>query len=79
LTNRSLAEKTIILIEKDLYKLVTTKTLAAKNWENMRGSIIEYRKRDPVNSVIKQVFNQTQKMRAAMYIEELHRGMANGH
>jgi len=80
LTDRELAQKAIILVEKQLYETIRKRSLAGKSWEEMGqvARIIVYRKSERLQNLVDKVCKITQQIRTALYVRDLRRKVING-
>jgi hypothetical protein len=79
LTDRDLAAKAIILVERRLYEQIKTRALAGKSWEEMSGvaTILQYKKSDSEAALVRKVCELTHKIRTALYVRDLRRRTIN--
>jgi hypothetical protein len=80
LTERELACKSIILIDKAVYARVLPQTISGKSWEEMShlAKVIPFKRTDLPRRVVKIVSELTDQIRCACYIQDLRRRNLDG-
>jgi hypothetical protein len=80
LTEREIACKAIVLVEKNMYQQLLPNSVAGKSWEEMgrTAKIIPFSKRDLPKGVVADVCKLTEEIRCACYVRDLRRRNLNG-
>lgn len=78
--DREIAGKAIILIEKEFYRTIKTRSLAGRSWEQMEqlAKVMTYRKGELDRRAVSAVCRVTEDMRVACYVQELRLRNLNG-
>ncbi len=80
LTERELACKSIVLVEKAVYDHVIPNSVSGKSWDEMShlAKVIPFHRRELPHHVVTTVCEMTERIRCACYVRDLRRRNLNG-